>query len=359
MVEKERCTGCGACAAVCREGAIGMEPDREGFLYPVIDKPRSTGSGACDAVSPIDREETEGGEAPACWGARAREDAVRLGSSSGGIFPLLAGEVLAEGGAVYGAALLPGGRVAHIRAETPKELDRITKTKYVQSDIAGALEEIPRLLREGRRVLFCGTPCQAAAVRALAGEHPRLLLADLVCYGVPSPGIWRDYVGWLEKRAGGTLRSFSFRDKRGGDHGRTVAYRTGDRETALPLSRDLYCRSYFSRVNLRPACYRCRYCTTRRGSDLTLGDFWGIEAVRPDFDDGMGCSVVLCHTPAGRALWERARGAARSFPCAPAEAANPSQPRLRKPTQRPARRGLLMGLYRRLPFGVWIRLFTR
>lgn len=357
MVERKRCTGCGACAALCPRGAVRMVPDREGFLYPAVDRERCDGCGACAAACPLRREEAPPGEAPLCFGARAKDAAVRAGSSSGGIFPLLAGKVLAEGGVIAGAALMGDGTVRHAFAETPEDLRRLAGTKYVQSSIDEVLAELPRLLEAGRRVLFCGTPCQAAAVRRAAGASPLLITVDLVCYGVPSPGVWRDYVRYLERKHRGRLSAFTFRDKAAADHGRAVSWTVGDHTEARPLGRDPFCRSYFARVNLRPACSRCRYCTTRRGSDITLGDFWGVEEIRPGFDDGGGCSVVLCHTPAGRRLWEAVRGQADSFPCTEEEAANPAQPRLRCPTPLSPRRRLLMGLYRRLPFPLWLRLF--
>ena len=112
-------------------------------------------------------------------------------------------------------------------------------------------------------------------------------------------------------------------------------------------------------MNLRPSCFRCRYCTPDRSSDLTLGDFWGIETVRPGFDDGMGCSAVLCRTEAGEALWRRVRQETEWFACGVEEIANDSQPRLREPTAERPGRGAYMALWRLLPFSLWLRLFRR
>lgn len=360
MTEREHCTGCGVCAAVCEARAIHMEPDPEGFLYPVVQRDRCRGCGRCDRFCPLSAGEPDrtAGWERLFFGAKAEEEEARLLGSSGGMFPLLARRVLQKGGAVFGSSLLPGGAVRHAGIESPGEIPGLAGTKYVQSDLSPAFGEMARVLREGRPLLFCGTPCQAAAVRSLFGaEGKGLLTVDLICYGVASPVIWQRYVRLLERRYRGTLSAFSFRDKRSGDDGRSCSFRIGGREYAGPLLRDPFCRSYFRNVNIRPSCFSCRYSTTRRQSDLTLGDFWGIEEVSPGFSDGMGCSAVICHTPAGKALWEEVRDRTQWFPCREEELANPRQPRLRGPVVPSPRRERYLRLYRRLPFPLWIRLF--
>lgn len=278
--------------------------------------------------------------------------------SSGGLFPLLASQILAQGGAVFGAALLEDGSVRHICVRRREELPRITRTKYVQSDLSQVWGQLRPRLEEGP-VLFCGTPCQTDGVRAFLGEdRAGIVLVDLICYGVPSPGVWERYVRYLERRYRGVFRGFSFRDKRA-EYGRACSLRVGERELVWPLSKDLFCRTYFKNVNLRPSCFRCGYAAAERTSDLTLGDFWGVEGVRPGFDDRRGCSVVLCHTRAGTELWEQVRDQTRWFACREEDAANESQPRLRTPTRPSPRRGLWMGLYGRIPFPLWLRLAVR
>lgn len=363
MVERNLCTGCGACAAVCGSAAIAMKRDREGFTYPVIDMGKCTRCGICGRVCPVDRDRREDTEreSPAeryYYGARARDDGMRRLGSSGGMFPLLALQVLEDGGVVFGAALHEDGHVCHTGITTREEIGKISGTKYVQSDLSSVWEEIDSLLRQGKRVLFCGTPCQCDAVRLYAGDRREsLILVDLICYGVPSPGIWEQYVRFLETRYHGVFQAFCFRDKRAGDHGRTAVLRIGGKEKTSPLLKDLFCKSYFCSVNLRPSCFSCRYCTVERRSDLTLGDFWGIESIRPDLDDGMGVSAVICHTKAGHHLWERIRDRTEWFSCRKSELANESQPRLRIPTAPSKRRALIMRLYGLLPFSIWIRLF--
>lgn len=351
--DKAACCGCAACRDACPAGAVRMVMDGEGFWYPETDPARCSGCGRCEAVCPLGRER-DGDGGREFFGARAREDALRLGSSSGGVFPVLAEYVLDKGGAVFGAAFGEAMEVAHREARTREELEALRRTKYVQSRMEGVYRRVQALLAEGAWVLFCGTPCQALALRRFLGrEEPRLILADLVCYGAPSPGLWRDYAAYLTRRHG-PLTSFSFRDKRNHDHGHTRAYTAGGREYADPLERDLYCGLYFDNLSIRPSCHACPFSTPDRESDFTLGDFWGVEAVRRSADDGMGVSLVALHTDKARSVWREVRERLDWFACEEEEAL---QPRLRRPTEPSRFRGLFMGLYRCLPAGAVFALY--
>lgn len=291
------------------------------------------------------------------YGVQIKDEAIRRESSSGAVFVMLAGWVLARKGVVFGAALLPGGKVAHIGVEEEAKLNCITKTKYVQSDMTGCYQQIRKALQEDRYVLFVGTPCQTEAVRRYVKEpREKLLLADLICYGVPSPGIWEKYVKYLEKKHKGVLKTFYFRDKRNKDSGHTAAYQIDGKEYVGSLFRNLFCRSYFKNITIRPSCYNCKFCTTKRNSDFTLGDFWGIEKVRPEFDDGMGTSVLICHTEKAKQVWDEEKDRARWFECTEQEVL---QPRLLSPTECPSKRKVYMRWYRYLPFSLWINLFRK
>lgn len=346
--EKAACCGCGACADACPVQAIRMVSDGEGFRYPELSGADCVRCGRCAAVCPLKAERTAHQE-NLFFGARS--NALRSGSSSGGVFAVLAEEILERGGAVFGAAYGTDMAVVHREARNREELQGLRQTKYVQSRLDGVYARIQALLQEGRWVLFCGTPCQTHALRRfLGGPHPALLLADLVCYGAPSPGLWRKYTALLERRHGGKLTAFSFRDKRAHDNGHTRSYTAGGREYAASLSGDPFCRLYFANLSIRPACHACRYCTPDRESDFTLGDFWGIERVRPEWDDGMGTSLVILHTEKARQVWEQIRGGLDWFPCRQADAL---QPRLLEPTPVSRFRGAFMAACRVLPAG-WL-----
>lgn len=212
-------------------------------------------------------------------------------------------------------------------------------------------------LEEGGWVLFTGTPCQAEALRQyLHQEYDRLIIADLVCYGASSPQIWKKYLRWLEQKYGGKIEEYDFRDKRNRDHGHTVSWKNGKEEKAYPMYKDPYNQLYFHNYTIRPSCFQCPFCVPERNSDITLGDFWGIEKVRPEIDDRMGVSLVMTHSEKGEAVWSETRKECVSFEC---EKKDILQPRLQTPTERPARRAVFMTLYRWLPFPVILWMFRR
>lgn len=351
--QKDACCGCGACADACDQNAIRMVRDREGFSYPEVDGKACISCGRCRRVCPLPRRGPEVRE-HLYFGARAKEETLRLASSSGGVFPLLARYVFARGGVVYGAAYDRDMAVVHREARDEEELEGLKRTKYVQSRLDGVYRRVEAHLRQGRWVLFCGTPCQVQALRRFLGRpYPTLLLADLICYGVPSPGVWERYVRHLQKARGGRLTGFSFRDKRNRDNGHTCAYTVGETEYAGPLNADPYCRLFFRNLIIRPSCHACPYCAPERDSDLTIGDFWGVEKVRPEMDDGMGTSLVILHTPQGRAAWEAVRDQLDWFQCRREDAL---QPRLTGPTPAGRGREAFMRCYRLLPFSHLLRL---
>lgn len=353
-LKKESCCGCGACADICPVGAVRMASDREGFCYPEIDQEKCVNCGRCGQICPM-KKVPEGTGENLYFGVRAKDDAVRHASSSGGMFPVLAEYIFRRGGIVYGAAYDGEMRVLHREAGTKEELEGLKKTKYVQSSLEGIYQRIDRQLKEGRWVLFCGTPCQVRALKLfLNKEYPRLLLAALVCYGVPSPGIWASYVKYLERKHGGKMTDFSFRDKRKRDNGHVCAYTIDGKEYADELGKDPYCQMYFRNYTLRPSCHDCKYCTTERDCDFTMGDFWGIEKVRPEMNDGMGTSLVILHTGKAQEIWEEVKEELSWFAC---KREDILQPRLTGPTIRAGGRGIYMTLYKLLPFSLFWGLY--
>ncbi len=352
--DKNACCGCGACADACPEDAIRMEKDEEGFAYPQVDQTVCTGCGRCVEVCPIGNDEGHSQEGKIYLGVQAKEDVFRFASSSGGMFSVLAQYIFRHRGIVYGAAYDRRMEVRHMRADNMEQLDAIRRTKYVQSSLDGVYREIEGQLQKERWVLFCGTPCQGSALRLyLKKVYPRLVIVDLVCYGVPSPGIWASYVRYLEEKRGGRMQYFSFRDKGMRDNGHGRSYRIDDVSYAGSLYKDIYCMMYFKNYILRPSCHHCGFCRTERSSDFTLGDFWGIERVRKDMDDGMGTSMVILHTRRAKEIWDDIKDQTRWFSCKREEIL---QPRLMTPTEVAKGRGLLMNLYKVLPFSIFLNL---
>lgn len=372
---KEACCGCNACAEACPTGAIVMKEDGEGFRYPRINKKKCIDCGLCEEVCPIKKGAAEISNCPVkpeekervYMGAQAKEDGIRYESSSGGVFPVLARYALEKEGVVFGAVMEEDGIVRHKMADKVEELAPMRKTKYVQSSLAGCFESVRKCLEEGRFVLFTGTPCQCRAMKLYlekksckggrgVADCQNILITDLVCYGVPSPGIWRKYLKEMERKYGGRLSGFSFRDKRKRDNGHTVSFYAGKKEYAHPMREDSFCRVYFRDYTIRPACYSCRFCTTERESDITLGDFWGIEKVKPEMEDGIGTSLVILHSDKAKRIWEEVKGDFRYFRC---EREDVLQPRLQKPASWPGRRWRFMLLNKFLTVGMSEKLLRK
>lgn len=305
LIEKKAaCFGCNACQAICPADAIVMTTDSEGFIYPQILKDRCVECGRCVQVCP-GKSRPEGPEGKS-FALRCADEQLLQASSSGGAFAVLAEQVLQGGGLVCGATFDEDFKVRHILSEN---IGPMQKSKYIQSDLSGVYESINAALEAGKQVLFTGTPCQCDAMRRYFGaETKNLILAALICRGVQSPGLWKDYVAHLSK--GGKLEAYCSRDKRVKNDGHTVAYRVDGKETAVSMGNDAFSRLYMKCLTLRPSCYQCPYTSWELPFDLTIGDFWGVENVFPDLADGMGTSLVIVRTKAGQNLLEQAKAIA-------------------------------------------------
>ena len=217
LANVESCTGCTACESVCPCGAIRMEPDGFGFLYPKVDASKCCNCGKCEkaCVVCMGYDTSDNLDAPVCYGVRHKRFEEILKSRSGAAFVAISDYVLLHGGVVYGAGYDKHFRVVHKRASCKKERDEFRGSKYVQSDLRGVFRQVIQDLTAGLTVMFTGTPCQTAALNAIVTDDQRknLLLVDLVCHGVPSPDIWRDYLAYIESKKGKCVVGVDFRDK--------------------------------------------------------------------------------------------------------------------------------------------------
>ncbi len=304
------CTGCGACALRCPKGCIEMNPDAEGFFRPLIDEDTCVDCGACAAVCPVNHR-PELPKAPEAYAAYSLDESVRRDSSSGGVFTELAATLLARGGAVAGAALETDGVVRHIVVEDEAGLMKLRWSKYVQSEAWHVYAPIRTLLENGRAVLFTGTPCQAAGLAAYLG-HPyeRLVVADLICHGAPSPAVWKKYLDFRAGQAGAPLRHAEFRNKDAGWKRYRVKLRfENGGEYSAAAAADPYMRAFLKNASLRPSCHDCSFKGAHRAGDLTLADFWGVEKLQPALGSGdEGVSLVLVHTDKGARLLKDSAG---------------------------------------------------
>ena len=283
-----------------------MEQDAEGFLSPRIDEALCIDCGLCSKLCPVENPSYLHEAEPRCFAALASDELRRGASSSGAVFPVLAEAVLARGGAVCGAAFRKDWSVGHIVAETADELELLKNSKYVQSDMGDCFPQVKSLLEAGRPVLFSGTPCQVAGLRAfLRKDYEQLQTVDILCHGVPSPGVWH---GWLKENFDlADIRDIRFRDKRGG-WGGARAFAVELKDGAVPPfvreDAEAYTEAFLGGSSIRRSCGQCPFNRLPRQGDLTLGDYWGIRKVKKSLDDGLGTSIVLENSAKGRAMLE-------------------------------------------------------
>ncbi len=305
LTQKSDCCGCGGCGQICPQDCIEYQRDEEGFLYPHVDSSRCIQCGLCEAVCPMLKKRDQPLAEKQVFACRNKTLETRIASSSGGVFPLLAERVIQEGGAVFGA-VAEGSHIRHRCARTPAEADAFRGSKYVQSEMGDCFRQAKALLEEGKKVLFSGTPCQIAGLKGfLRREYDSLLTVDCVCLGVPSPGVWEKYAAFRAQEAGAPIRTVSFRDKRTGfsDYSISLSFENGT-DYSVPHGQDPYWKGFNSLLFLRPACHSCRFKGLSRSSDITLGDYWGVETRFPGFEDGKGVSLVITNTPAGAAAFD-------------------------------------------------------
>ena len=332
--DKTQCCGCEACVQRCPRQCISLVEDNEGFLYPKIDKKSCIECNICDKVCPIINQREE--KFPlSVYAAINRDEAIRLSSSSGGVFSMLAESVLNDGGVVFGVCWDTEWRLVFDYTESVDGLYRFRGSKYLQAHVGDAYLKAEEFLKSGRRVLFSGTPCQIRGLKLfLRREYDNLFCVDIICHGAPSPGVFRRYlieeIGDVAKgniknsvsssfkncvvernvfnASGWSIDDIQFRDKRLGwkKFSFTLylaeAIADGEKNTVslfYPFEENIYMRGFLSDIYLRPSCYACSAKAGKSGADITLGDFWGIDQLRPDIDDDKGVSAVLLNTTSG------------------------------------------------------------
>lgn len=298
---KGECCGCYGCYNVCPTSAVTMEVDSEGFWYPIVDKDKCINCKLCEKVCPIINFSKSKGLLEAYASYNLNED-IREKSSSGGMFTALAEYVLRNEGIVFGVEFSTNLEVIHCLVRNEEELNKIRGSKYVQSKIGDTYSQAKEYLEKNRIVLFSGTPCQIQGLKHyLQKDYENLLCIDLICHGVPSPLVWNSYIE--EVSNGKEIINMTFRDKMLGWKESTLRYffENGD-ELRERYSESAYIKGFIQNCFLRPSCYQCQFKGLERMSDLTLGDFWGIENVLPDLNSKKGISLVLVHSIKGKKL---------------------------------------------------------
>ena len=318
ICESKLCTGCAACSQICPQGAVKMAANDEGFQYPNINKELCTDCGLCRKKCPVNETMDTGStkqdnadsikhKAYACF---SRDDDVRAGSSSGGVFSLLAQSVISRSGVVFGAEFDGDFRVRHNYAEKADGLEALRRSKYVQSDTENTFIKAKEFLNAGREVLFCGTPCQIAGLKSfLNKEYDNLLTCDLACSGVPSPKVWKMYLDFMSDRYKSKVFSASFRDKTEGwsCYNMRIDFENGSRYIDKAKHETFFIgfgKNIFNRIS----CFNCLFRMQNTKADITLADFWGIDKQNDsDFLDNKGVSLLITNTEKGERELSRIR----------------------------------------------------
>lgn len=331
--DKKDCCGCEACVQRCPVNCISLHEDDEGFLYPQVDKDTCIGCGLCEKICPVINQYNP--IVPiSVYAAINPNEEIRLQSSSGGIFTMLAEQIIDKGGVVFGVGFNEKWEVVHKFTETKEGLSEFRGSKYVQSHIGDTFSQAEAFLKQGREVLFSGTPCQISGLKHfLRKDYPKLFTVDFICHGVPSPGVFRTYLKeaidyTVRKGRKNTvslssirpvtesdapvedmeIRRIAFRDKTLGwkkySFALDLSKATADGEEIQFRSRrsliaDPYLKGFMRNLYLRPSCHDCCAKGLSSGSDITLGDFWKVSEVFPHIDDDKGISAVVANTDKG------------------------------------------------------------
>jgi len=340
--KKQDCCGCQACVQRCPKQCISLIEDNEGFLYPEVNPDKCINCGLCEKVCPCKRIESYNPQPDNVLALKHNDEAIRRNSSSGGAFTAIATEILKNGGVVFGARFNEKWKVVHSYTETIEGLNAFRGSKYVQSSIGTTFLEVEQFLKEGRKVLFTGTPCQIKALYLfLHRQYENLVTMDFVCHGVPSPGIFRGYIqaclNDIARKGEKNTVSLSpsipfvipkrdvvipecmevndirFRDKKNGwkkySFALSLAEASADGEKiqfslSNDITKNLYLKGFISNLYLRPSCYCCPAKGLTSGSDITVADFWGQEYNFPDFDNDRGVSCVIVNSDKGKNVIE-------------------------------------------------------
>lgn len=304
ITDKSQCCGCSSCAQRCPKGCITMVQDEEGFLHPHLDVATCIDCGLCEKVCPV-RMSKPSHEPLKVFAAKNPDDEIRKESSSGGIFTMLAERVIKDGGVVFGARWDKDWNVVHdyVDVSNPSNSSNLSNiltpfrgSKYAQSNINDCYQKAETFLKEGRNVLFSGTPCQIAGLKAfLRKEYDNLLTVECACHGVPSPGLWQKYLSEVTK--GRSVESINHRDKRTGWRNYSVVITFADgKEISQAHDDNPWTRAFIKDIDLRPSCHQCAFKTFKSQADVTLADLWGDRKLMPDQNEDKGITLVIARS---------------------------------------------------------------
>lgn len=306
ITDKTKCSGCSACLNICPKKAISMKEDEKGFRYPNIDYNACINCNLCEKVCPIiNKKEIK--NSPKAYACYNKNEKVRMESSSGGIFSLLAEYILENNGVIYGAAFNDEWNVEHLRIENLDELYKLRTSKYLQSNIKNTYSLAKKDLDDDKIVLFTGTPCQVNGFISYLGNkiYDNLYTQDIICHGVPSPKVWKKYLEYRKKQDSESPVRINFRQKDDGWNLYALLLQYNNNAYKINHNNDLFMQAFLRNASLRDSCYDCSFKSKNRQTDITLADFWGVDNVISGFNDNKGTSLVIVNTEKGRKLFDK------------------------------------------------------
>lgn len=303
---KNLCCGCEACKEICPVDCITMEYDSEGFLFPVVNKEKCINCNKCVSVCSIFSEKKnldekiKNTEVFAAWN---KDEEIRKESSSGGIFSLLAENILSNNGIVIGAIFNENNVVEHNFVDDIKDLYKLRGSKYVQSSTNGMYSLAKKYLEDGKEVLYSGTPCQIKGLyKFLNKKYENLITCGIVCHSVPSPKIFSDYIKYLENKYKSKVKNIFFRKKTKGWRNSNFCVEFENKSIfEESIYKNYFFQGFGSCIYSRRSCYSCKY---KINADIMVGDFWGIELSKPEIDDNKGISLIILTTEKGKEIFK-------------------------------------------------------
>lgn len=310
ILAKEDCTGCGVCVDVCPVQAISMHSDSEGFGYPRIDMHTCISCNLCEKRCPVihvEKLRKNDYAEPVCYAGYSKNPEIRFESTSGGVFSTLAIQMYREEGYVGGAVYDGQFTIQHYISGDKKDLPRLRSSKYAQSDTVGFYKKVATLLKSGNKVLVCGTPCQMAGLRSfLQKDYDNLIILDFICLGVASPKVQRLYLDYLEEEYQSPVIELKYKAKDIGWHNLSKRIRLANGKTIYGKKGiDHLSRTFHNHLSTRPCCFNCKFRGFPRIADITLGDFWGVDKLRPHLDNNCGTSAILLNSKNGDCFFKK------------------------------------------------------